>query len=110
MFGLFKKNVSVEKVEEKPMACADVAVASSTKGRPGRVLTKEALRAHDAVVEVLNETPATRHAIIAKLAPELQGYVNGNWQNIILRLVAQNKAKLAEGSRARGRGVSYTKA
>ena len=107
MFGLFNKKDN--EVSEKPLA-ADVAAASESKRRPGRILSEEALRTHDAVVEVLTDVPQTRSAVIAKLPESLQAYANGNWQNIMLRLLAQNKAKLAEGSSNRGRGVAYTRA
>jgi hypothetical protein len=108
---LFKKNDKKVMITKKPIASDAAPTASDgEKRRPGRTLTEDALKAHDAVASVLTDAPQTRGSVIAQLAPELQGYVNGNWQNIVARLVSQNKAKLAEGSHARGRAVSYVRA
>lgn len=96
-------------VDEKPMK-SDAADAPATKGRKGRTLNAAALAAHDAVVEALTDAPQTRSAIVAKVTESHRDYVEGNWQGLILRLITQNKAKLAETSKGRGRNVSYIRA
>lgn len=95
-------------VDEKPMK-SDAADAPATKGRKGRTLNANALAAHDAVAALLSETPQTRAKLIAALSEEHRGYVHGNWQGLVARLIIQGKAKLAEGQ-TRGRGVAYVKA
>lgn len=117
MFGiekLFGNKIVAETVvkvasekAEKPVK-SDAAPAGESSGRRGRTLTAEALQAHDAVLAALTDTAQTRSTIIARLPEQFRDYANGNWQGLIGRLVAQNKAKLAS-EHGRGRNVAYAK-
>lgn len=111
--------------KDKPVACADVAVPLAedttppvvegapepvTKGTRGRKLSELALRAHAALAAQLTDEPATRSKLLATLTDETEReYVSDNWQNVIARLVSEGKAKLADGAKARGRGVAYVR-
>lgn len=107
LFGIDSDVVATEEsvVEEKPIASDAVTEASLPKGRRGRTLSAFAREAHEAVVRVLSDVPQTRAAIVAALPEQYRGYVDGNWQGLILRLMSQEKARLA--GKSRGRTVAY---
>lgn len=106
MFSFFKKKI----VDEKPVACA--AVSDDTpKGRPGRKLTELAQRSHETLASLLGETAQTRAQLLARVTDaDERSYIDSNWQNVLTRLTAQRRVRLADGSQSRGRGVSYVKA
>lgn len=105
---MLNKIVSLFKAD-KPVACADTA--EPAKGKRGRTLTELAKTAHESVAAALTDSPMTRAAVLAAVSDEAQrDYANKNWQNVIGRLVREGKARLADGSPTRGRGVAYQKA
>jgi hypothetical protein len=114
--GLFgKKNVpaaadAVGEAQEIGGLEVEVQGAKTKTGRRGRGLSEVALLSHDAVALALTDTAMTRGKIL-DLVPEgeLREYANGNWQNLIARLVRDGRAVVSADSHGRGRGVTYQK-